>query len=447
MNLKDFQQKLFESGKKFGFSDMEVFYTLNKSTSISVQNKTIKDYDIAETSGLSFRGKFKEKIGYSFVEKISEESIDFVLNDAIENAKIIELNDEEVLFDGSGNYEQIKKYSEVLENTPVSKLIDAAFEMEDIVLKEDSRIKQVLECNLSKTEYEVSIINTKGLNCYSKGCIVNAAAYVMANEGEQNTTGYSSDYTMKDFSDINLHNIAKKSASEAISKLGAKTLKSGKYPVIFRHDMAGVLFSAFITNLSGENIEKGLSKLKGKIGEKIAGNNINVFEDPLMDGVPGATTFDAEGSPARKIKLIENGKLLTFMHNRRTAKKAGEQSTGNAFKNNYRSAITVGPHNVYLKPGEKNLDDLIEKTEKGVLIIELQGTHSGINSISGDFSLYATGFLIEDGKLAYPVNQITVSGNVFELWNDIDDIGNDLMFKSNISAPSTKVRMLSISGD
>ncbi|NFI39743.1 TldD/PmbA family protein [Clostridium botulinum] len=446
MDIFKFQKELFQKGKQYGFNDMEIFYTLNSSTSIGVQKNTVKDYKIAETYGVSFRGIYMDKMGYSYVEKISEESIDFLLKEAMENAKTIEVDDEEELFEGAEKYETVNKYSEALVKIPVQELIESAFKLEKAALEADSRIKQVLECSISRHIYESAIINTKGMNCYSKGCIVSAAVYVMANDEMQTSTGFEYDFTLSDFSKLNFKNIAKKAVVEAVSKLWAESIQSGNYPVIFRHNTATELFASFISSFSGENVEKGFSILKGKLGQTIAGHNINVIENPLMEDAPGAEGFDAEGYPTKRVLLVKNGKLLNFMHNRKTSKKAGTSSTGNASKNGFNSTVTVGAHNVYLKPGDKGLEDIIKETQDGLFIIELHGTNAGINSVSGDFSLYAAGFLIEKGKLTHPVNQITVSGNIFKVMNNLDEIANDLIIKSSVTSPSVKVRSLSISG-
>ncbi|MGG4132500.1 TldD/PmbA family protein [Paenibacillus illinoisensis] len=446
MNIYEFQKGLFEQGKQYGFSDMEIFFSSSKSTSLSVQNGTVKDYNITESAGLSFRGIYKEKMGYSYSEKISVESIDFLLKEALENAEVIEIDDEEELFESSERYEAINNYSEDIALLPVEKLIESAFAMERTVLQADSRIKQVLDCTASKNLYEVAIMNTKGLNCYSQGSTASAAVYVMASEGGQTSTGFYYDFTLTDFSEIDVHHIADTAAAEAVSKLGAESLPSGSYPVIFRYDTATNLLGSLVSSLSGENVEKGLSKLRDQLNKKVLGSNINIIEDPLMIGAPGAAAFDAEGYPTQTTSLVEAGKVLSFMHNRKSAKKAGVSSTGNASKYSYRSTVAVGPHNVYLKPGERGVDEIIKDTEKGIFIIELQGTHSGINSVSGDFSLYASGFLIEDGILIKPVNQITVSGNIFDALNNVDEIGNDLVIRGSVTAPSVKVRSLAIAG-
>ncbi|NMM64494.1 TldD/PmbA family protein [Clostridium sp. P21] len=446
MNILEFQKSLFEKGKQQGFIDMEIFYSTNKSNFVNVSQNKISSYVVNENGGVSFRGIFNNTMGYSYTEKLDDESIDFLIKEAKENAVIIELDEQYELYDGAEDYNSINNYSKNISSIEPQKLIEAAFQMESIALNSDSRIKNVIEAGISKFESEVAIINTKGLNCHSKYTSVSAWVYLMANDRNQTTTGYYDDFSLRDFSELDLKRIAEKAAREATLKLGADSIESGNYPVIFRHDTASELLDIIISNLSGEAVEKGFSKLKGRLGEKIAGDNITIIEDPLMKNVPGAAAFDAEGYPTRKIELIRDGKLLSFLHNRKTAKNSGTESTGNAVKNGYRSTISVGPHNVYLKPGKQSVENIISSMQNGIYIVELQGTNVGINYVSGDFSLYAIGFLIERGRIGRCINQITVSGNMFDLINNIEEIGDDINFKGSVSSASVKVNNLTISG-
>lgn len=446
MNILKFQKSLFENGKKQGFGDMEIFYSTNKSSYVNVSESKVKSYGISENGGISFRGIFNNKMGYSYTEKLNDTSIDFLIEEAIKNAEVIEIDESYEFYGGADKYESIDNYSENIANIEPSKLIDAAFEMETTALKSDSRIKKVIEAGASKYEGEVVIINTRGLNCNSKYSSASCGIYLMASDGRQNTTGYHSDFSLHDFSDFDFKKIAETAVKEAASKLGAESIESGNYPVIFRYDTATQLLNILVSNLSGESVEKGISRLSGKLNEKIAGDNITIIEDPLMKNVPGSAAFDAEGYPARKIELVKEGRLLSYLHNRKTAKKAGVESTGNAVKGGYRSIISVGPHNIYLKPGEQSVENIISNMQNGIFVVELQGTNAGINYVSGDFSLYAIGFLIENGKLGRCINQITVSGNMFDLINNIEEIGDDLNIKSSVSSPSIKIKHLAISG-
>jgi len=446
MDIQDFQEKLFEKGKDRGFGDMEIFYSSNKSTAVNVLNHEVKSYVITEQCGVSFRGLYKNNMGYSYTEKIDEKSIDFLVVEAMGNAEIMEMDDQEELFAGADHYETLDRYSQAVANVSPQELIDAALTMEDAALAADALVKRVIQCATVKSEGETIIRNTKGLNCHSKYTNLSAGIYLMAADEKQTATGGEYDFTLKDFTKLNFKEIAETAASEAVSKLGADSIQTGNYPIIFRYDTATQLVRAFMTNLSGEVVEKGFSRLQDKLGEKIAGDNVTIIDDPFMADVPGAAAFDAEGYPTSKNELIKAGKLLRFMHNRKTGKKAGTQSTGNAGKSSYSAPVSVGPHNLYLQPGEVSLTEIIENTATGIFIVELQGANAGINAVSGEFSLYGMGFLIENGVLGRAINQITVAGNLYEILNNIEAIANDMHIKDTVSSPSIKVKSLTISG-
>ena len=446
MNIQDFQQILFAKGKDSGFGDMEIFYSANKSTSVHVLHQEVKSYVITEQGGVSFRGLYNNKMGYSYTEKIDEKSIDFLLMEAMDNAQIMEVEDQEELFAGADHYVVLQRYSQALANVSPQELIDTALTMEQTALAANVLVEKVIQCATAKSEGETIIANTKGLNCHSAYTNLSAGIYLMASNGKQTATGGEYDFTLQDLSKLNFKEIAETAAKEAVSKLDADSILSGNYPIIFRYDTATQLIRALIDNLSGEVVEKGFSRLQDKLGEKIAGDNITIVDDPLMADVPGAAAFDAEGYPTKKNELIKEGTLLRFMHNRKTGRKAGTESTGHAKKSNYSAPVSVGPHNLYLQPGPAALCEIIESTEQGIFIVELQGTNAGINPVSGEFSLYAMGFFIDKGVLGRPINQITVAGNLYEILNNIEAIANDLHIKDNVSSPSIKVKSLTISG-
>lgn len=446
MDIQEFQKKLFQRGQENGFDQMEIFYSSTKSTTVKVADGEVKNYVITEQGGISFRGTYQNHMGYSFTEKFDDESIELLVREAMENGKVIEMDDQEELFSGSDHYKILNRYSKDVANFAPQELIAAAFEMEKTALAENALVKKVIQSSAAKSEGEIMIANTKGLQCHDTYTNLSAGIYLMSSDGKQTTTAGEYNFTLKDSKMLNYKEIAQAAAREAVSKLGADSIETGNYPIIFRYDTASQLLNSFIAVFSGEVVEKGFSRLQGKLGEKIAGHNITLIDDPWQEDTPGGASFDAEGYPTKKLELIKEGTLLHFMHNRKTGKKAGTESTGHAGKSGYNGVISVGPHNVYLEPGQASLTDLIKKTDHGILIVELQGTNAGINTVSGDFSLSAIGFLIENGKQGRPVNQMTVSGNLYELLHQTEEVGNDLQIKSNVSSPSIKVKSLTIAG-
>ncbi len=170
------------------------------------------------------------------------------------------------------------------------------------------------------------------------------------------------------------------------------------------------------------------------------------MDDPLLPGGFASAAFDGEGSACRTKAVIENGVLKTLLHNRKTARKAGTESTGNA-RRSVSSPVQVAPTNFFFTPGEKDLAGLLADMGEGLLITELGGLHAGANPISGDFSLIAKGFRVKDGKQGAPVEQVTIAGNFYQLLKDIRAVGSDLEFKgSGIGAPSVDAGTIHVSG-
>lgn len=450
MELKAFQEQLFAKGRTLGFTEMEVYYQADRDTHVRTFKGEVDSYSLAEKAGLSFRGLIDGKMATAFTEQIEAEAIDFLLEQAKENAEILEGSEAAELFGGSPSYPELNTYSEQLVNATPEELIRLAIRLEQVALEADPRIDLVNYCLMVRSENELFISNTKGLNCHRKSSKALCYLSAVAKEADDVTTGLEFGFTMTDLGDLDVESIARTAAREAVMKLNGQTIESDEYPVILRNDAASSLLKAFSSIFSGDKAEKGLSLLQGRLGEQVAGANITIVDDPLLPAGPGSTPFDAEGVATSQRQVIRDGQLLTFLHNTKSAKKAGVTTTGNGVKASYRANVSISPHNLFLVPGDQSLEDLIQQTERGILLAEFQGLHAGTNDVSGDFSLSCLGYLIENGQVVRAVNQITASGNILELLNNVEAIGNDLRFNGFGSgacgAPSLKVKSLSISG-
>ena len=439
---------LFEKGKLAGFGDMEVYYQRNSSFNIKVFESEITNYAISDEEGLSFRGLYNNKMGYAYTEKVDESSVDMLIKEAKINAMIIDSDDEEFIFEGSKEYKEVNNYNPELEKVSNEDKIKLAFELEKEALSLDKRVEAVEHCIYSESSSESIVINTKGLKLEDKSNLAFAYMGVKVKEGDDIKTAGKYAIT-NDFSKIDIKKIAKDSVDEAISLLGAKSVQSGDYEIILRNDMSANLLESFSSIFSAEAVQKDLSLLKGKLGEKIGNELITVIDDPLMEGGISSTGFDSEGVATKCKKLIDKGTLKTFLHSLKTAKKDGVEPTGNGFKG-YKSSISIAPTNMYIENGDTSLEDMVKTIDKGILISDLQGLHSGLNTISGDFSLSAYGYLIENGKVIRPVNQITIAGNYFEVLNNVEILGNDLEFELGggyFGSPSLKIKKLSVAGE
>ena len=446
MKYKDLARKIFESGKD-KFEDMETYIEKTKTVEIVVYNGEIDKYNISDTEGLSLRGITNDKMGYSYTEKVDETSIDMLIEEAYENGKHIDALEKEIIFSGSDKYEDMDNFSEDLKNTPLEDKIEFAKALEKEALALDSRIVAVNYCTYNEVEYSKYLMNTKGLNLEDSGNLAYSFIMVVAKEGEDTKTG-SSYIISKDFKDFDYKKMAKEAVDEAISLLGAKPIKSDEYPVVFRNDAFAALLGAFEPIFYAESVQKGLSLLKDKVDKPVANKNFTLVDDPFMKDGFNTCSFDGGGTATSVKKIIDEGVLKTYLYNWKTAVKDGVKSTGNGFRNSYKSSISTSATNLYVEKGDKSLEEILETVEKGVMITDLQGLHSGLNPVSGDYSLSAHGYEIENGKIKRPVNQITIAGNFFETLMDIEEIGNDSRFALNgVGSPAIKVKKLAVSGE
>ncbi|GHU06845.1 peptidase [Spirochaetia bacterium] len=445
--LELFKDKLFAEAKKKGFAAYEMYLSRGASFSVKVFEGAIREYKNAGDSGLSFRGIWNGKMGYAYSERIGDDIIPFLVENAAQNAEIIEDTDIEDLFEGSSSYPAVQTWDEALAGISTEAKIHAALAMEKAAKDADSRVKAVDYCQLGTGENEIVIANSLGLNISQRDNSAQAWSVprVQAEDGQVKQNGDV--WAGKDLKNFDAAAFGKRSAEIALSYLGAKSVASGKYPVIFTPNAMSDLLATFAGVFSAEEAQKGFSLLKGKTGEKIASGIVTLRDDPLLDQKPGSAAFDSEGVAAKNKAIIEGGIFRSFLHNRKTAKKDGVEPTGNGFKYSFKSSVAICPTNFYIVPSEKSQDELIAETGEGLLISDLAGLHSGANSVSGDFSVSAEGHLISGGKKGRAIEQITIAGNFFTLLGGITGIGGDLEFKGNICSPSIAVKELDVAGE
>ena len=447
MELNLFVKELFSKAQEEGFSEYEVYYVERESLSISVYKEEVEKYNLNNSAGLSFRGKFGDRIGYSYTEILDEDAIEMLVKKAKENVLAIENNDIQFIYEGDKEYKEISTYHEELEDIPADKLINIAISMEKEAKKYCNKVESFSGCSVSYSSGKYGIINSKGLNLSNKSNLLTAYVVPIVKDLDKMYDGCG--YVVaKSLNDVKPDKIAKMGVDEALSKIGGTSIASGNYKVIINNEAMVSLLSTFAGIFSGDAVQKGLSLLTDKEGEIIAADIVNLVDDPHLEDGLASVSFDDEGVATLKTYLIKNGKLNSLLHNLKTANKAGVKSTGNGFKSSYASPISVSPTNFYIEPGINSLEEMTKKINKGLIITDFAGLHSGANSKTGDFSLAAKGFYIEDGIKTHPVEQITVAGNFFTLLNNIEEIGSDLKFPmSSVGSPSIVIKELSIAGE
>lgn len=433
-------QKLFKLAKEKGIEDIQVYFAGSTEFDIEILKGTVEKYAIADTAKLAVKGIFKGKMGTVSTEVINEGVFDFIVDSIIASAVAIDSEDEVFIYEGDKTYKKLEGlFNQELVEVSAAKKIEDTKKLEKLVLAQDDRITMV-QAFYGEGTTTISIQNSKGLNLEKK--VNNAAlgAFILASDGKDQRTAY--EYKMSnDYNDFNLEKMAIDGAKAACAQLGATPVDSGEYEILLKNSASASLLHPHVMMFSAEAVQKNISLLKGKIGEVIGNELITLVDDPFRKKSAKSGAFDDEGVATKYKELIKEGKLTGFLHNLKTAKKGDTQSTGNGFING------ISPTNFYFVEGSTEYDDLVKDMKKGLIITDLAGTHAGCSAVSGDFSLQASGFLVEDGKIVRPVALITVAGNYLQLLKDVTHVCNDLYFNFGfIGSPSLKIKSLQVSG-
>ena len=233
-------------------------------------------------------------------------------------------------------------------------------------------------------------------------------------------------------------------AQRTLRRLGARKVKTAQVPVVFDPMVASSILEHIFEGVNGDSVYRGASFLAGKLGQKIAGDSVNVIDDGTMPGGFGTSPFDGEGVPTRRTVVIENGVLKSYLLNSYSARKLGLQTTANASRG-LAGTPGIGPGNYFLQPGTKTPQAIIAGIPQGLYVTEFLG--HGANLVTGDYSRGASGLWISGGELAYPVEEITVAGNLKEIFFNISEIGNDLEFRGAVACPTIRIDGLTVGGE
>jgi PmbA protein len=236
--------------------------------------------------------------------------------------------------------------------------------------------------------------------------------------------------------------IGRVAAARAVRRLGARRVRTAEVPVVFDPDMAASLLRHLAGAVAGPALYRGASFLLGKLGERIAAPGVSVIDDGTLPGALGSRPFDGEGLPVRRTTIVDRGVLASYLLDTYSGRKLGLPSTHHAVRDG--SGVSVGTTNLFLAPGDSDPADLIASVREGLYVTELIGF--GVNTVTGDYSRGAVGVWIDHGELAYPVEEITVAGNLRDMLHAVEAVGNDLVLRDRTSAPTVLIGKMVVAG-
>jgi PmbA protein len=328
---------------------------------------------------------------------------------------------------------------------PGTERIDYARRAEKAALDYDPRIKNSEGGSFDASTSHRILVNSLGfLGEYRRSfCSLVSVPIVQSENGAmQRDYWYHMSRSLKALESP--EHIGKVAAQRALRRLGARKVKTAQVPVVFDPLVSRSILDHIFEGVNGDSIYRGASFLAGKLGEKVAGDNVTVIDDGTIVGGFGTSPFDGEGIPTRRTVVIENGVLTSYLLNSYTARKLKMETTANASRG-LAGTPGIGPGNYFLQPGTKSPQEIIAGISEGLYVTEFLG--HGANLVTGDYSRGAGGMWISGGQLAYPVEEITVGGNLKDMFFHITEIGSDLEFRGSVAAPTIRIDGLTVAGE
>jgi PmbA protein len=340
----------------------------------------------------------------------------------------------------------LELWRDELSTCPTSLKVATALDLERQVLAGDSRVRQVESATWGDVSSEMVVMSSIGIRAEerSTACYLSAVAVAGEGAGSQVGTGYT---VGRAPSDLVPSEAAADAVKHAVRLLGAAKAPSANLPVVFEPRVTSHLLGLLASALSGERVLKRVSLFADRLGEQVAVPGFTLVDDPTNPLAWGASASDDEGLTCRRNVLIEEGILKGFLYDTASARRATTTSTASAVRAGYKSAPGVGARAVLVAPGALSPEEVLAKVGEGLLVQSLSGLHSGVNLVSGDFSVGAEGLMVRGGELAEPVREVTIASTVQRMLQAVAAVGNDVEWLPSRAAGLTlAVSEMSMSG-
>ncbi len=450
-DLKQLATDVVAKARKAGATDAEAVVYEGDEFSALVRLGQVETLKESGSRAVGLRVFIGQRTASTSSSDFSAESITRLVDGAVTLAKITS----EDPFAGLPEAEEfgqltgdLKLYFEDVNEQPPAERIEMARRCEAAAMAYDTRIQNSGGGDFDTATSHKILVNSRGfVGEYRRSYCGFSASPIAVDEkgGMQRNYWYSSSRTTK--KPESPEEIGEEAARRTLQRLGARQVKTQKAPVVFSPEIARSIMGNIFSAAEGDAIYRNASFFAGMLGEQVAGHNVTVVDDGTMvlDGIGGfgTTPFDAEGLPTRRTVLVERGILKNYVLNTYTARKLGMKSTGSAARG-LAGNPGSGAHNYYLEPGTMTPEEILADVPSGLYVTEVMGF--GVNLVTGDYSQGASGMWIENGELAYPVEEITIAGNLKDMYKNIVAIGNDLVFRGASAAPTIRVEGMMIAG-
>jgi PmbA protein len=403
---------------------VEAFVGRSTSTSVKVHSGAIESLTQATSAGIGVRVIQDGRQGFAWAGSLDDDVVAEVLAEARDNVAYAQAEPWVGLAEPDGmDPPGIDLWREGLAAMPTERKVDLALELERVVRARDPRIDGVRSAQWSDGAGEGAVATSTGIAVAGRSTFCNPSVLALASEGAETKTGYGVSVG-REPDDVDLDRAADDAVERATRLLGAVQPASGSVTLVLEPRMAATLIGVLAGTLNGESVLKGRSPFADRVGEPIASPLVTLVDDPTDPLSLGADSHDGEGLATRRVPLIVDGVLQGFLHNTMTGRRAGVPSTASAVRG-YRSTPGVGAQALALATDAGGLDDLVAAVDHGVLVQSMTGLHSGVNPVSGDFSVGVEGLMVRGGQRAEPIREATIASTLQRLLLDVSAVGGE----------------------
>lgn len=433
--------KAVELLRKRSIKEFEVYGTV--SDSIKAESKECSPGSLVRSneSGIGLRVLMDDAMGFAYGSEATEELID----SAITSARYQFKDEHNRLPGGQGGYTGLDTFDPAVADLTAEDCIAYAVSLEQASRDADKRIHQVRKASFSRTTSNVRIVNSHGIDASSRFSFVSSSIMVMAKQDDDTQSGYEFDFSHF-LKNVDVQRVGKEAAKKATDMLLARKIQTVKLPALFDNTTTEQILEFISDAFVGENVLKGKSFLKDKLGKKCFSRSVSLVDDALDVSAADACPFDGEGVASRKNILVEKGAIHSFVYDSYWGSVAGKSSTGNSLRGSYRSTPTAGIRHLCMEPGPQDISKELKGLKQVLKITDIMGMHTA-NPITGEFSVGVSGMIMEGGLPVYPIREAAISGNLYELFSRVAAVGTDMREFGHVMCPSVLIESIDISAE
>ncbi len=423
----------------------EVFLRDGQSTSVEVRDGAVENAITRGERGIGVRVLRGGHVGFAYTSDLSTAGIEECVTSARDIASVTEPDPDVSIATKKVDSPDLELYETGIDDRSVAQRTVVALAVELAAKAVDKRISGFRKTTYSDGSLATIVATTADVRGSYRETYFSVGTSAVATDGDERQIGYHGE-AKRQFRLVDPDAVGRVAAERAVGKLGAKPFKTQKLPIVLDPFMGMSLLSAIIPLFSADAVIKGKSLFAGKTGTAIASDHVTIVDDARTPGALRSAPFDGEGVATTTQTLVEGGVLRGYLSSLKTSKKMEQAPTGNARRGSYAAPSRIGAANFHLAAGATGPDELVRGLDRSLRITSLLNLHT-IDPISGEFSLGATGDYLERGERLYPVQGITIAGNLTTLLSSITGVANDLVFgSSGIGSPTFVISELSIGG-